>query len=146
MTTLAAFLEDSYDDLAADVETTPVIPGIRIYLGTVAANDPITLTWYVTAVKWCDEKLSRRDFVEADGFADDDPPHGCVVAAYEFVRVMRDYAAAANVLAKKVKTGAREEEREPAGTAGRISAAAIAAWPYLEPYCEDVTLFASGGA
>jgi hypothetical protein len=146
VTTLAAFLAPSYADLSLDVPTSPVIPGIRPYLGTAAADDPTTLTWWVTAVEWCNEKLSRRDFVAADGFTGDIPPHGAVVATYEFVRVLNDYAARASVVARKIKTGAREEEYDTPGTADRLSAAAIAAWPYLEPFCEDPTLFASGGA
>ena len=146
MTTLAAFLATSYGNLASDVATSPAIPGIRVYLGTDAADDPTTLTWWVTAIEWCHEKLSRRDFVVADGFASGNPPHGAVVATYEFVRVLNDYAARATVAARKIKTGAREEEYDIPGMAGRMSAAAIAAWPYLEPYAEDPTMFASGGA
>jgi hypothetical protein len=69
-----------------------------------------------------------------------------VLGVYEFVRVLKDYDARDNVLARKTKTGAREEEYPELGTAGRVTAAGIAAWPYIEPFCEDPTLFASGGA
>lgn len=144
MTTLAAFLATSYSDLAADVPTNPAIPGIRPYLGTAAADDPTTRTWWVTAVEWCNEKLSRRDFVAADGFTGDIPPHGCVLATYEFVRVLKDYSERPGSGIKKTKTGAREEEYGDNGM-GATAAAGMAAWPYLEPFCEDPSLFASGG-
>jgi hypothetical protein len=144
VTTLAEYL-DRTAALDLDIGTTPM-PGIRPYLGTAAADDAITRAWYATAIDWCNAKLSERDFVVADGFANDAPPDACVLGVYEFVRVLRDYAARDNVIARKVKTGAREEEYPEIGTAGRVTAAGIAAWPYLEPYCEDPTMFASGGA
>lgn len=143
MTTLAAYL-DRKAALNLDIGTTPM-PGVRVYLGLDAANDAITRAWYATAIDWCNTKLSERDFVTAAG-VDENPPDSCVLGVYEFVRVLHDYADRGNVLARKTKTGAREEEYPEIGTAGRLSAAAIAAWPYIEPFCEDPTLFSSGGA
>lgn len=122
------------------------MPGIQTYLGVAAGDVPLLRAWYGTAIDWCHEKLSRRDFVAADGFTGDQPPDACVLGVYEFAKVLYHYHQRNNVNARKIKTGAREEEYEPAGTAGRISAAALAAWPYIEPYVEDPTLFASGGA
>lgn len=142
MTTLATYL-DRTAALDAGIGTTPM-PGLRSYLGLAAADDPITRAWYATAIDWCHAKLSKRDFVDADGL-DMDPPDACVLGVYEFVRVLHDYAARADVLSRKIKIGARENEYDIPGMAGRVSAAAIAAWPYLEPYCEDPLLLASGG-
>lgn len=121
------------------------MPGIRVYLGLDAATDAVTRAWYATAIDWCHAKLSERDFVDSAG-ASVSPPDSCVLGVYEFVRVLHDYAARGNVNVIKTKTGAREEQYSEAGMAGRLSAAAIAAWPYIEPFCEDPTLFASGGA
>lgn len=143
MTTLAEYLKPTMSDMGANVGTTPM-PGIRIYLGTAIADDPILIAWYSTAIDWCNQKLSERDFVDSAG-VDEQPPDACVLGVYEFVRVLRDHSERANVLARRIKTGAREEEYFEQGIAGRITQAGIAAWPYLEPYVEDPTLFASGG-
>jgi hypothetical protein len=140
VTTLAAYLDRT--DVAAAVGN---LLGLRPYLGAAAGEDPHLKSWYGPAIDWCHEKISRRNFLTADGFADDKPPDAAVLGVYEYVRIMREYHARDNVLARKVKTGAREEEYDTPGMAGGMSAAAIAAWPYLEPYCEDVTLLASGG-
>ena len=142
MTTLAEYLTPKFTDLTATVGTTPM-PGIRTYLGSAASEDSITLAYFSAGVDWCNQKLSERDFVDSDG-NDIDPPDSCVLGVYEYARVLRDHASRANVLARKIKTGAREEEYEAAGTAGRV-AAGIAAWPFIEPYVEDPTLFASSG-
>lgn len=144
MTTLAEYLRPFLTDLTQDVGDTPV-PGLRDYLGADAAEDPKLKAWWSEAIEWCNEVLSRRDFVDDDG-VDINPPDPCVLATYEHVRVIRDYARLESVLSRKTKTGAREEEREVPGTAGRLSQAQIAAWPRLEKYCQDVSLFASGGA
>jgi len=101
--------------------------------------------WYASAIDWCNEAMSKRDFVDDDG-ADVNPPDAVVQGVYEFVRVLKDQHERPSTIVKKTKTGAREEEYEPAGTAGIISAAAIAAWPFIEKYCTDVSLFSSGGA
>jgi len=113
---------------------------VQTYVGLPSGGVALLRAWYATAIDWCHTKLSERDFGTGVN-----PPDACVLAVYEFVRVLKDYHELPSTLSRKTKTGAREEEREVPGTAGRISAAAIAAWPYLEPYCEDVTLFASGG-
>jgi len=143
VTTLAAYL-DRKAALNLDIGTTPM-PGVRTYLGLDAANDAITRAWYATAIDWCHTKLSERDFVDSDD-ASISPPDACVLAVYEFVRVLHDYASRGSVLSTETKTGARSEKYDVAGMAGRMSAATIAAWPYLDPFCEDPTLFASGGA
>lgn len=140
MTTLAAYLDRT--DVTTAVGN---LLGLRPYLDATASEDGHLKSWYGPAIDWCHEKLSERDFVVADGFADDEPPDACVLAVYEFVRVLREYAAKASLLASEVKTGARSEKFDVPGMAGRLSAAAIAAWPYLEPYCENVFQFASGG-
>jgi hypothetical protein len=142
VTTLPEYLDRT--DVTTPVGTTP-IPGLRDYLGATAAEDAVLVAWYGAAIDWCDQKISSRDFVDSAG-ADIDPPDATVIGVYEFVRVIRDYAARGSVGVKRVKTGAREEEYFEAGTAGRVTQAGIAAWPYLEPYVEDPTLFASGGA
>jgi hypothetical protein len=141
--TLAAYLDRSNVD--AEVGTTP-IPSLRDYLGAPPPDRAMLKAWYGAAIDWCHEKLSQRDFLAADGFANDAPPDSCVIGVYEFVRVMYHGNQRDNVLARKIKTGAREEEYETPGTAGRLTAAGIAAWPFLEPYVEDPTLYASGGA
>ncbi len=143
MATLFAYL-DRTAALDVNIGTTPM-PGVRPYLGTDAADDAITRAWYATAIDWCHAKLSELDFLAADGYVGSTPPDAVVLGVYEFVRVLRDYASRGNVLARKVKTGAREEEYPELGVAGRITQAGIAAWPYLEPYCEDVTMFGSVG-
>lgn len=140
MTTLAAYLDPT--DVTASVGN---LLGLRPYLGAVASEDGHLVGWYDTAIGWCNESLGERDFVAADGFADDEPPGTVVLGVYEFVRVLREYAAKASLLASETKTGARTEKFDVPGAGGRLSAAAIAAWPYLEKYCEDVTLFSSGG-
>lgn len=142
MTTLSAYLTPTFADLSANVGTTP-LPGIRVYLGAAASEDPILLAWYSAAVDWVSQKLSERDFVDSDG-VDIQPPDACTIGVYEFVRFMRDYNARPAVGVKKVKTGAREEEYGDAGVNAMIGAGQ-AAWPYIEPYVEDPTLFASGG-
>jgi hypothetical protein len=141
VTTLAAYLD------ATDV-TTAVgnLLGLRPYLGADASEDSHLVGWYSVAIDWCNTKLSRRDFTTADGYAGDNPPDTVVLGTYEFVRILREYASRANVLSTETKTGARSEKFDVPGMAGRMSAAAIAAWPYLEPHCEDPTLFASGGS
>jgi hypothetical protein len=140
VTTLAEYLDPT--DVTTAVGN---LLGLRDYLGAAASEDTLLTSWYSAAIGWCDQKLSSRDFVDSTG-ADEDPPDTVVLGVYEFVRVMRDYSKRPGAGIKKTKTGAREEEFFEAGTAGRVTAAGIAAWPYLEPYCEDVTLFASGGA
>lgn len=137
MTTLSAYLVPTIADLSADVGTTP-LPGVRPYLGAAASEDPILKAWYSAAIDWCDQKLSSRDFTGS-------PPDTCVVGVYEFVRVMRDYNARGGAGIKKTKTGAREEEYGDTGM-GVTTQAGLAAWPYIEPYCADPLLFASGGA
>ena len=140
MTTLAAYLDPT------DV-TTPVgnLLGLRDYLGAASTEDTMLVGWYDVAIGWCHEALSQLDFLTADGYVDSKPPATVVMGVYEFVRVLREYNAKASTLAAEVKTGARSERFDVPGMAGRLSAAAIAAWPYLEKYCEDVTMFSSGG-
>ena len=140
MTTLAAYLT------ATDV-TTAVgnLLGLRPYLGADASEDPMLVSWYSAAIGWCNAKLSELDFLAADGYVGDVPPDTVVLGVYEFVRVMRDYANRPGAGVKKTKTGAREEEYGDAGMSVTMQAGA-AAWMYLEPFCEDPTLFASGGA
>jgi hypothetical protein len=140
VTTLLAYLDPT--DVTTAVGN---LLGLRPYLGAAASEDTLLTSWYAAAIGWCNEKLSRRDFVVADGFAGDDPPDTVVLGVYEFVRVMRDYSKRPGSGIKKTKTGAREEEYGGDGMAV-TTAAGLAAWPYLEPYCEDPTLFASGGA
>ncbi len=139
MTTLAAYLT------ASDV-TTAVgnLLGLRPYLGADASEDTLLVSWYSAAIGWCNAKLSELDFLAADGYTGSVPPDTVVLGVYEFVRVMRDYADRPGAGIKKTKTGAREEEYGDAGMAVTMQAGA-AAWMYLEPFCEDPTLFASGG-
>jgi hypothetical protein len=138
VTTLAEYLDPT------DV-TTPVgnLLGLRNYLGAAVSEDTLLTSWYSAAIGWCNQKLSERDFVDSDGL-DEDPPDTVVMGVYEFVRVMRDYSRRPGAGIKKTKTGAREEEYGDNGM-GVINVAGQASWPFLEPYCEDVTLFASGG-
>ena len=141
MTTLAAYL-DRTADLGLDIGTTP-IPGIEPYLD-VASTDVHLRSQYAEAIDWCNSTLSERDFVVADGFAGDNPPDACVLAVYAYVKATRDLDARGATGVKKTKTGAREEEYADVGQ-GTYLLPAQAAWPKLEKYCEDVTLFASGG-
>ena len=140
MATLAAYLDPT--DVTTAVGN---LLGLRPYLGAAASDDTHLVSWYAAAIGWCNEKLSRRDFVVADGFTGSVPPDTVVLGVYEFVRVLRDYAARAGAGVKKTKTGAREEEYGDAGM-GATTAAGLAAWAYLELYVEDPSLFASGGA
>ena len=139
MTTLAAYLT------ASDV-TTAVgdLLGLRPYLGADASEDTLLTSWYSAAIGWCNAKLSELDFVDDDDVSAN-PPDTVVLGVYEFVRVMRDYAARGGAGIKKTKTGAREEEYGDAGMNVTMLAGA-AAWMYLEPFCEDPTLFSSGRA
>lgn len=141
MTTLPEYL-DRTADLDLDIGATPM-PGVAPYLGEDKTSVKLR-AWYATAIDWCNEKMSNRDFVDSAG-VDEDPPDAVVLGVYEFVRVMRDLAARPATGIKKTKTGAREEEYGDAGM-GSTWIAGQAAWPYIEPYCEDPTLFASGGA
>lgn len=143
MTTLAEYLRPFLADLTQPVGDTP-IPGIRDWFGAAEAEDSKLKAWWSAAIEWCNEVLSRRDFVDDDGL-DINPPDPCVLATYDHVRVIRDWDALESSLSKKTKTGGREEEREVPGSGGRLSQAQIAAWVWLEKYCEDVSLFASGG-
>jgi hypothetical protein len=129
VTTLAEYL-DRTADLSLNIGTTPM-PGISVYIDEDKTSVKLR-AWYATAIDWCNTKLSELDFVDSAG-VDENPPDAVVLGVYEFVRVLRDYDARSNVLTKKTKTGAREEEFFEAGVAGRITAAGIAAWPYLEP-------------
>jgi hypothetical protein len=136
VTTLAAYLDRT--DIAA----------LKAYLDVDADcvdEDARLLIWYATAIDWCHEKLSERDFVDSGG-SSIDPPDQTVTAVYEFVRGMRDSIVGRVVDGagiKRVKTAAREEEYFP-GSPGVL--AGDLAWPHLEPHCEDPTLFASGGS
>ena len=141
MTTLAEYL-DRTADLSADIGDTPM-PGISVYLAEVKTSVKLR-AWYSTAIDWCHAKLSKRDFLDDDDL-DIDPPDSCVLAVYEFARVLRDYDARPATGLKKTKTGAREEEYGDSGM-GAATMAGLAAWAYLEPYCEDPSLFCSGGA
>jgi hypothetical protein len=143
VSTLDAYLDRTAADLTLEIGDTKM-PGVQTYVGLPTGGVAILRAWYATAIDWCHTKLSERDFVDSAG-ASISPPDACVLGVYEFVRVLKEYHERSSILARKVKTGAREEEYDIPGTAGRISAAALAAWPYLEPYCEDVTLFATGG-
>ncbi len=138
MTTLAAYLT------ATDV-TTAVgnLLGLRPYLGADATEDTLLVSWYSAAIGWCNAKLSELDFLAADGYAGDVPPDTAVLGVYEFVRVMRDYAGRGGAGIKSTTTGARKEEYGDAGMSVTMQAGA-AAWLYLEPFCEDVTMFSSG--
>lgn len=143
MTTVAEYLDRT--DVVNPVGTTPVV-GLREYLGAVASEDGLLKSWYGAAIDWAHQKLDERDFVDDEG-ADVDPPDQVVIGVYEFVRVMRGEARRAGgnaVGVKKIKTGDREEEYL-GPEAGRVSMAALTAWPHLEPYVEDVSLAASGG-
>ncbi len=136
MTTLAAYLTPP-----SKVSLT----ALKAYLGVTTIVEDTRLTrWYTTAIEWCDQVLSSRDFTA-------DPPVQVVTAVYEYVRAFRDIVNLAGIGGsatgiKKVKTGAREEEYF-GGNFGHsaVSAAQNAAWPHLEKWCEDPTLFASGG-
>jgi hypothetical protein len=143
VTTLAVYLDRTAVDLTTEIGTTPM-PGVQTYVGLPTGGVAFLRAWYATAIDWCNKKLSNHDFVD-DAGASTNPPDACVLGVYEFVRVLKDYHERNSVLARKTKTGGREEEHEVPGTAGRISAAALAAWPYIEPYVSDVTLLASGG-
>jgi hypothetical protein len=136
VTTLAAYLAGF--DTQATVGTTP-IPSLEDYLGLTptAAERAKLKAWYSAATEWCDNKLSSRDFTA-------DPPDGTVIGVYEFVRYLHDYDSRAAPGASKIKTGAREEDYATESLGGMV-AAGRAAWPWLEPWCEDVSLFASGG-
>ena len=140
MTTLAAYLA------ASDVTTSVGnLLGLRYYLGADASEDTLLVSWYSAAIGWCNAKLSELDFLAADGYVGDVPPDTVVLGVYEFVRVMRDYANRGGAGIKKTKTGAREEEYGDQGMSVVMQAGA-AAGMYIEPFCEDPTLFSSGRA
>lgn len=133
MPTLDEYLDRTAADLDADIGATP-LPGIVTYLGLSGTTKKLR-AWYAAAIDWCNQKLSDRDFTAV--------PDSCVLAVYEFVRVLHHYDELQNVAVKKIKTGAREEEMQPlSGSA--MHQAGMAAWPYIENYCEDITMFASG--
>lgn len=141
MTTLLEYL-DRTADLDLPIGTTP-IPGIEPYLG-VDSSDVHLRAQYGEAIDWVHETMSERDFVDDDG-NDVNPPDAVVLGVYAYVRATRDLDARGSTGTKKTKTGAREEEYADAGQATYLLPAQ-AAWPKIEKFCEDVTLFASGGA
>ena len=141
MTTLAAYLA------SVDIDASPVVglPSCSTYVGSAVAEATKVRVWYQSAIAWCDAKLSSRDFTAA-------PPVPCILAVYEYVKAMRDiYGRGAGV--SEVATGQRSETYSAglghsgigAGGLGPSAAAGAFAWPLLEPYVEDVSLFASGG-
>lgn len=111
---------------------------IRDYLVAIATDDPLIKTFYGPAIDWCDNKIDSRDFTA-------NPPDGAVLGVYLYTRVMWDYHQRSDLSMKKKKTGGREDEYFEAGVAGRTDAAALAAWPKLEPYHLDAILGQSGG-
>lgn len=143
MTTLNAYLDRTAADLTATIGVTPM-PGVQTYVGLPSGGVALLRAWYATAIDWANTKLSNHDFVDSGG-SSVAPPDACVLAVYEFVRVLKDYHARSTTGAKKIKTGSREEEYGDNGV-GATEAAGRAAWPYIEPYIPDVTLLASGGS
>jgi hypothetical protein len=141
VSTIAEYL-DRTADLTLDIGTTP-IPGIQPYLG-VAAGDVHLRAQYAEAIDWVNETLSERDFVDSAG-ASANPPDAVVLGVYAYVQATRDLDSRGSTGIKKVKTGAREEEYADAGQATYLLPAQ-AAWPKIEKYCEDPTLFSSGGS
>jgi hypothetical protein len=141
VTTLLEYL-DRTASLTATIGTTP-IPGIETYLG-VASTDVHLRAQYGEAIDWCHETLSERDFVDSAG-ADVNPPDAVVLGVYAYVKATRDLDSRGSTGVKKTKTGAREEEYADTGQDTYLLPAQ-AAWQKLEKFCEDPTLFASGGA
>ena len=133
MSTLAAYLDRT--DLSA----------LKDYLGITTGDEDVQLRqWYGTAIDWCDKKLSRRDFLAADGFVDNAPPDQVITAVYEFVATMRGTVAQVRNAQRKNKTGAREDEYF-GQEAGRVFMAGLVAWPNLEPWVEQGLGFSSAG-
>jgi hypothetical protein len=141
VTTLLEYL-DRTADLDLDIGTTP-IPGIEPYLG-VDPSDVHLRAQYAEAIDWVHQALSERDFVDDDG-NDVNPDDAVVLGVYAYVRATRDLDARGSTGTKKTKTGAREEEYADAGQDTYLLPAQ-AAWPKIQKFCEDPTLFASGGA
>ncbi len=141
MTTLAAYLDRA--DVVTAIGSTPV-PAIATYLGVVVGDYADLRAQYGEAIDWCNTKLSGKDFVDSAG-ASTDPPDAVVLGVYAYVRATRDIDSRGSTGVKKTKTGAREEEYADTGQ-NTYLLPGQAAWPKLEPYCADVTLFASGGA
>lgn len=141
MTTVLEYLDRT--DVTSTVGTTP-IPGIATYLDVDVADHPVLKAQYGEAIDWVHETMSERDFVDDDG-NDVNPPDAVVLGVYAYVRATRDLDARGSTGTKKTKTGAREEEYADAGQATYLLPAQ-AAWPKIEKFCEDVTLFASGGS
>ncbi len=141
MTTLA-------DHLATiGIDDAPVtgLPSCAVYVGSTVAERQQVEIWYRAGVDWCDAKLSSRDFTGT-------PPTPCFLAVFEYVKAMRDiYGRSAGL--SQVTTGSRSETYAAglghsgigAGGLGPSAAAGAFAWPLLEPYCEEVCLFSSGG-
>jgi hypothetical protein len=122
------------------------ITGLKVYLGIAlgdTSEDDRLKQWWRSGIFRCNEKLSRRDFTEADGFPDDLPPEDVVTGVYEFCKAMREVWRRSSGQ-KRRKTGAVEEEwTEDSPHAGQRAMAA--AWPHLEPYCLNVLNFTSMG-
>lgn len=142
MTTLFTYLDRT--DVTTGIGTTP-IPGIATYLSVAAADQPVLKAQYGEAIDWCHSKLSELDFLAADGYVGSTPPDAVVLGVYAYVKATRDLDARATTGIKKTKTGAREEEYSE-GSMGSNLLPMQAAWPKLEPFCEDITMFSSGGA
>lgn len=140
MTTLAEYLDRT--DVTTNIGSTPV-PAIATYLGVAVGDHAVLKAQYGEAIDWCDNKLSSRDFVDSDG-VDENPPDAVVLGVYAYVRATRDIDARGSTGVKSTQTGARKEEYADSGQATYLLPGQ-SAWPKLEPYCEDPTLFSSGG-
>jgi hypothetical protein len=112
-------------------------PSIRDYLGAVAGDDPKLVVLFTEAATWADTILGSKDLSAAQ-------LNLVTSALYRYMRVAWDENKRGSVVARKIKTGGREEEYTGA-EAGRIDAAKLVAWASISAVCDDPTLFASGG-
>jgi len=132
--TIITYLTAARADPSQSVGT---FPSVRDYLGATAADDANLKVWLAEAVVWVNKMVNGLDM-------DSDELDMATAGIWKYMRVRWDEHARASMVARKSKTGRREEEYTGA-EAGRIDAAKLAAWSDIAPLCEDPTLFASGG-
>lgn len=125
---------------------TPIdLTGIKTYLKITGVGEDSNLTlWYSAGIFRCNEKLSRRDFTEADGFPGSVPPDDVVLGVYKFVKAEREHYEQQHGV-KRNKTGARETEYADVATSPGGSIGLAAAWEHLETYCNPLHFASLGG-
>lgn len=141
MTTLAAYLASTgISDTVAAVGTS-----CKAFVGTTSVSDAVMGAYLKSAVAWCDGKIQGLDFTDGDDVSTN-PPADAVLAVFAWVRAACEYdSRGGGAGAKRIKTGPNREEEYHDGQLTQGAAAGLAAWQYLEQYC-DPLMRCSGGS